>query len=88
MTPESAYNSWYTAEKKLYDNGENDPSKIGHYTNLRDSANNYSVIGFGIHDSVWNEDGTFKHSPTYSQTFTTTSIVGDSEDKFVYTVDR
>lgn len=88
MTPKDAYNSWYTEEKELYEKGETDPSKIGHYTNLRDSANNYSVIGIAIHDSVWNEDGTFKHSPTISQTFNTTEATGDSEDKFVYSVER
>ena len=87
-SPENAYDAWYWTEKEMYDKGETDPSKVGHYTNLRDSANNYSVIGIAVHDRVMNEDGTFKHYSTVSQTFNTTEVIGDGEENFVFTVER
>ena len=87
-SPENAYDAWYWTEKEMYENGETDPSKIGHYTNLRDSANNYSVIGIAVHDRVMNEDGTFKNYSTVSQTFNTTEVTGDGEENFVFSVDR
>ena len=55
---------------------------------MRDSANNYSVIGIAVHDRVMNEDGTFKHYSTVSQTFNTTEVTGDGEENFVFTVER
>lgn len=87
-SPENAYDAWYWTEKEMYEKGETNPSKIGHYTNLRDSANNYSVIGIAVHDRVMNEDGTFKNYSTVSQTFNTTLETGDGKENFVYSVEE
>lgn len=87
-SPENAYDAWYWTEKELAENGETGQLEIGHYQNLKRHAQSAGVIGLAVHDRVMNEDGTFKNYSTVSQTFNYTTVTGDGEENFVYSVEE
>ena len=62
----SPYDAWYDHEKELYESGERDWHKVGHYLNL---IGDNRITGFAFHSPVWDEDGHFVYSQTYGQTF-------------------
>mgnify|MGYP000585656965 CR=1 FL=1 len=62
----SPYDAWYDHEKKLYEAGERDWHKVGHYLNL---IGDNRITGFAFHFSVYDEEGHFINSPTCGQTF-------------------
>ena len=86
MTPESAYLGWYYNEKK--NAMENNGGQTGHYDNLVKHSNKESVHGFAIHDEIHNEDGSYKNSGTFVQTFNYTTVTGDGEENFVYSLEH